>query len=422
MRKNVWILNHYATDMINDHGGRHYWLAQEIKKKGYHPVIFASNIVHNSEKQYDLNGKVCRGITVDGLKFVLVKSTPYQGNGLSRVENMASYAINVIKAGMCYAKYSGKPDIIYASSVHPLTLLAGEKLARYFHVPCICEIRDLWPLTLVDFGSIKEKSLVARILYKGEKYIYKKADALIFTMAGGKQYILDRGWEKEVDLNKIYHINNGLDLDKFYLNATKYKIQDEDLNDDSIFKVIYTGSVRKVNDLSVFVEVARKLQNNPKIKILIWGSGDYVQVLKDNIAAENLTNIIYKGVVQKQYVPYILSKGDINLLHYIPPQKVKAQNSVLKYGTSQNKLFEYLASGKPVLFTLNSGFNLIDKYHCGFCLKKVNVQNIYNAIVELSSMSKEERNVMGDNARSLVREYDFKVLAEKLIQVIERAI
>lgn len=423
MRKNVWVLNHYATDMIGDHGGRHYWLAQEIKKRGYNPVIFASNIVHNSEKQYDLNGKICRGITVDGLKFVLVKSTPYQGNGISRVENMISYAINVIKAGKCYAKYCEKPDIIYASSVHPLTLLAGERLAKYFHIPCICEVRDLWPLTLIEYGILEEKSLIAKILYRGEKYIYKKADALIFTMEGGKQYILDQGWERAIDLNKISYINNGIDLDRFYSNSEKYQIEDEDLEDKNSFKVVYAGSVRKVNDLLVLVRVAQKLQNNPKVKILIWGSGDCVQMLKDSIKNSNLTNIKYKGVVQKQYVPYILSKGDINLLHQILPKGMGKgkQINLLKYGTSQNKLFEYLASGNPVLFTLDSGYNLIDKYHCGLSLKKVNVQNIYNAIVKLSTMSEEERCVMGDNARNLVRQYDFKVLAEKLIQIIESA-
>lgn len=421
MRKNVWILNHYATSMIEAHGGRHYWLAQEIKKKGYNPVIFGANVVHNSEKMFDLEGKISKRINVDDLKFILVKSASYQGNGMSRVKNMLSYAVNVVKVGKKYAQNNGKPDIIYASSVHPLTLLAGQKLAKYFHIPCICEVRDLWPLTLVDYGSLKEKSLVARFLYKGEKYIYKKANALIFTMAGGKQYILDRGWEKEVDLRKIFHINNGVDLDKYYENCTKFQIQDEDLNDDSTFKIIYTGSVRKANDLLVLVRVAQKLQNNPKVKILIWGSGDCVQILKDSIKNSNLTNIKYKGVVQKQYIPYILSKGDINLIHQILPKGMKKgkQINLLKYGTSQNKLFEYLASGNPILFTLDSGYNLIDEYHCGICLKKVNVQNIYNAIIELSTMSEEERCVMGDNARNLVREYDFKVLAEKLIQIIE---
>ena len=50
-----------------------------------------------------------------------------------------------------------KPDIIIASSVHPLTMVAGIKIARKLKIPCICEIRDLWPEAIFSFGKLKEK-------------------------------------------------------------------------------------------------------------------------------------------------------------------------------------------------------------------------------------------------------------------------
>lgn len=418
MRKHVWILNHYATDMMTEHGGRHYWLANEIQKKGYEPVIFASNVIHNSDETIELDQKLYKEFD-ETVRFVLVKSTPYQGNGMSRIRNMLSFTRNVIKAGKQYAKNHGKPDIIYASSVHPLTLLAGEKLAGYFKVPCICEVRDLWPLTLVAYGAIREKSLIAKVLYRGERYLYKKADALIFTMAGGEKYITDRGWDKVIDTRKVYHINNGIDLKQFQENCNKYKVEDSELKRDDVFKIVYTGSIRRVNNLGTIVEAAKQLKNNPKIKILVWGAGDYVEELKKEIEDNKLTNIEYKGIVKKKQVPYILSHSNVNLLHSDAKAGENGEVDLLQYGMSQNKLFEYLASGKPVLSTMPVGFSLIEQFQCGVETKDVSPQSIAETMRILSEMSGQQLKQMGNNAQKAAKYHDFEALANKLIQIIE---
>ena len=78
-----------------------------------------------------------------------IKARKYQGNGKQRVLNMVDFYRNVKKAAVEFAKKNAKPDIIYASSVHPLALVAGIQLAKKFGVKCICEVRDLWPESIV---------------------------------------------------------------------------------------------------------------------------------------------------------------------------------------------------------------------------------------------------------------------------------
>ena len=78
-----------------------------------------------------------------------------------------------------------------------------------------------------------------------EKWIYKNSDAVIFTMPGGKEYIVDRKWENKVDLNKIFYVNNGVNLEEFQKNESL--IEDPDLN-SSTRKYVYIGSMRKAND------------------------------------------------------------------------------------------------------------------------------------------------------------------------------
>ena len=72
MKKNVWILNHYAATMMAQRGGRHYWMAKELKKKGYHPVIFCANVLHNSNEIIETDG-IYTAIEQDGIVFVVVK-------------------------------------------------------------------------------------------------------------------------------------------------------------------------------------------------------------------------------------------------------------------------------------------------------------------------------------------------------------
>ena len=45
MRKNVWIWNHYATNMFFDQAGRHYWFAENLIKEGYKPTIFSYDVI-----------------------------------------------------------------------------------------------------------------------------------------------------------------------------------------------------------------------------------------------------------------------------------------------------------------------------------------------------------------------------------------
>ncbi len=38
--KNIWIMNHYATEMFRNKAGRHYWFADKLLEKGYNLQFF----------------------------------------------------------------------------------------------------------------------------------------------------------------------------------------------------------------------------------------------------------------------------------------------------------------------------------------------------------------------------------------------
>ena len=415
MSKNIWLWNHYATDMYKDEGGRHYWFAENLIKKGYETTIFCANTYHNKEEYIDTKNKKYTTDILNNIPFVFVKTVPALGNGIDRVKNMVLFYKNIFSVAKEYSKQTKKPDVIVASSVHPLTMLAGIQIAKKFKVPCICEVRDLWPEAIFAFNKSRENSILGKILVAGEHWIYKNADALIFTKEGDTDYIKEKKWDIEqggdIDLNKCHYINNGIDFEQFINGSKNNIIEDEDLESDK-FNVIYTGAIRPVNNVGNLLDTAKLLKEYKDIQFLIYGDGNQKEQLEERIKNENITNVKMKGFINKQYIPYILSKSSVNILNYSASQYNWSR------GNSSNKLFEYMASGRPVISTVKMGYCIIDKYKCGISIENSTPEDLAKAILKIKNKDKEEYNDLSQNAIKGSKEFDFKVLTGKLISII----
>lgn len=416
VKKNVWIFNHYATNMYFNEGGRHYWFAQELIKKGYQTTIFCANIRHNTDDVIELKNNKFSTDKLNNIPFVFVKTTKSKGNGIDRILNMGNFYRNLFPVAKQYAKRKGKPDVIIASSVHPLTLVAGIKIAKKFEVPCICEIRDLWPEAIFAFSKLKENSLIGKLLVKGEHWIYRNADALIFTKEGDTDYIKEKKWDiqqgGDIDLRKAYYINNGVDLKAFNYSIENIMLEDSDL-DSQKFNVVYVGAIRPVNNVGNILDAAHELIEHKDIQFLIYGDGNQRKDLERRVEKERLTNVKMKGFVNKKYIPYILSKSSVNILNYSQKQYNWSR------GNSSNKLFEYMASGRPIISTVKMGYSIINRYKCGFEIENATAEELANAIIKIKDMPKKDYEEMGRNARLGVQDFDFKILTNKLINIIE---
>ncbi len=413
--KKIWLWNHYATDMYKNHGGRHYWFAQKLIKRGYDVTIFCANTYHNKPEYIDTGRKKYIVDILNNIPFVFVKTTVALNNGIDRMRNMVLFYLNLFSVAKQYSVEYGKPDIIIASSVHPLTMVAGIQVAKRMKIPCICEIRDLWPEAIFAFNKVKENSIIGKILIVGEHWIYRNADALIFTKEGDVDYLKERKWDIEqggdIDLNKVHYINNGIDIE-FFKNSLKNKIlKDDDLESEK-YNVVYVGAIRPVNNVGNILDAASILRDNKDIQFLIYGDGNQKSMLETRVLEEGLTNVKIKGYVNKQYVPYILSKSSVNILNYSSTQYNWSR------GNSSNKLFEYMASGKPIISTIKTGYSIIRKYKCGLELENNTPQELAQAILEIKKMPPEEYEQLGNNAIIGAKDFDFDVLTNKLVDVI----
>ncbi len=412
--KNIWIFNHYAGPPSVTSGLRHYYFAKHLIDAGYSVTVFAASTVHNSDRNLIEDGRPYREMTENGVPFVFVRADGYQGNGKSRIKNMIQYYRGLFKV----TKRFEKPDVIIGSSVHPLACVAAVKLAKKYRCKCIVEIRDLWPESIVVYQGMSRRNPVIAALYRLEKWLYAKADRLIFTMPGGAKYIAEHKMDKEhggpVDLKKVYSINNGIDRETFEKNRELYTIADKDLDDPATFKVVYTGSVRLANHLEKLIRAAKIVQDSgyADIRFLIYGKGDEKARLEELCRSESINNVFFKGAVDKKYIPYILSKCQI-------AYSEGKNNPLFEYGSSANKQFDYYAAGIPLVAGVTYWKDILTEYHCGFSTDSDDPQAVADLIIRCRTMPKEEYEQLRQNSKRAAENYDFSNLSRQLIQVVE---
>lgn len=405
----IWLINHYAVPTKYYPLARPANFAKNLIELGHEVTIFSASTVHNSDINLIEDGSLYKEDYVDGIHYVYIKASDYFGNGIKRIFNMFEFPFRLPKV----CKKFPKPDVILATSVTPMACKAGIKLAKKYGCIGIAEIADLWPETFVSYGLLSAKNIIMKPLYAYERKLYKMAPNIVFTMEGGMDYIREKGWEKSISEEKVFHINNGIDLEQFIENTENYAFSDNDLDDEKTFKIMYTGAVRKVNGLGMIIDVAEILRDINDIKFIIYGDGDERAMLEKICKEKSLNNIVFKGSVNKKYIPYVLSKGNVNLIHVVG-------TPIMRFGCSLNKLFDYFASGKPIISDLPVAYDLIEKYSAGITLKEQTPQALADAILKFYKMPKEEYNKMCKGSKNAANDYDFKLLTNKLIEIIEK--
>lgn len=409
----VWLINHYAVPTKYYPLARPATFAKYLMRAGHDVTVFAASTVHNSSLNLITDGSLYREDTVDGIHYVYVRDIGYEGSTVRRILNMLLFPPRL---GRVCRRFE-KPDVILAVSATPMACMKGLKLAKQYGCRGIAEIADLWPESFVAYGLTGRHSLALKLMYSYEKKLYARADAIVFTMEGGRDYIIGKGWGSDsggpVALSKIHHINNGVDLEAFDGERGEAAFPDPDLDDPGTFKAVYTGAIRKVNDLSILVDTAQALKRRGRqdVRLLLFGDGDERAALAQAAVERGLPNIVFKGKVSKQRIPYILSRADLCLLHWKP-------TPIAKFGMSMNKEFDYFASGKPVLANNRTAYDLIERYQCGSSENLADAEAYADAICRFADMEPQQRLALGENARKAALDYDFAKHTETLLRIM----
>ena len=392
----IWILNHYASLPDRPAGTRHFDFGRVLAGQGHGVTIFASSFSHHSLREERLApGRWLRSQRVDGVRFVWLRTVPYARNGPCRVLNMLSYTAGVLLAQWRFAR----PDVVVGSSVHPGAAVAGYLIARARRVPFVFEVRDLWPQALIDMGVLPERSLAARLLRLLERFLYRRARVVISLLPRAAGYITSAGIASE----KIIYIPNGFAPDPPAVAATPplpaVLAGIEERRRAGCLVAGYTGAHGLANGLPSLLEAARALRDRgvADIALVFVGDGPAKPECERLASGHGLANVDFYPPVPKQQVPAVLRALDVALF----PLR---DESVARYGLSSNKLFDYLASGRPVLSCCGVPDNPVQLSGGGLCVPAESPGAVADALLAFAAMGEPERRLMGEKGRRWVRQ------------------
>lgn len=403
-KSNIWIINHYALPPYLPGGTRHFDLSKKLVESGYKVTIFASSFHYQNLKdfkEYKENEYYLREER-DAVNFVWFKTVKYSKNNYKRILNMLSFN-KQFKRYVREFGLSDAPEIIIGSSVHLFAVNAAYKASLRLNSTFLMEVRDIWPQTLIDLGVSKLHPLVLW-MRAIEKKMYQKAKRIIVLLPKAKEHILEFG----VPESKIKYLPNGVDMSRYPSEQT------EPVSQNEVFTVVYAGVIGLANNLEVAIEAARIFkEKNESVKFKIVGEGQERERLTKLAESYGLNNIEFTGSVPKSEINKVLAGADALFFNLL-------DSPVFKYGLSSNKLFDYLASRKPIIFSCKAGNNPVEEAGAGISIEPNSPELLYEAINELKSLPKDTIKQMGENGYNYVKKiHSMEVLDETFRKIIE---
>ncbi|WP_367606878.1 glycosyltransferase family 4 protein [Legionella sp. W05-934-2] len=405
--KTIWYCHHYAGSPTLGMSYRPYYLTREFCQQGHNAYVVNAAYHHlllNPKKQKE---KVVKQ-TIDDVPFISLKTRPYQGNGLSRILNMLDYARVIKKQQKKIIALTGKPDVIIVSSAHPFHFPILKKLAKKYNAKLIFEVRDLWPLSLQLL--LHTSALHPLIIYLAylEKQAYQQADSVVSVLQNSMSYMQSRGLSQD----KFRYIPNGIWLDELKKSENLPNLHWKAIENlhSKLFKLGYAGALGEPNAMNYLIDAMHLLQEKKVlVHLFIVGDGHLKEKLIQQSERLGLNNITFLPRISKRAIPTFLNQMDALYLGWQPSE-------IYQYGVSPNKLFDYMASGKPIIESGGDQNGIIRTSGCGVQCEAVNPVQISECIEEVMSMPKSKLEEMGKIGMQAVQAYDYGNLAKQYLQ------
>jgi glycosyltransferase involved in cell wall biosynthesis len=407
----IVLINHYAGSLQHGMEYRPYYFGREWTRLGHEVTIVAASCSHVRTKSPALDGSLLEE-RIDGLRYLWLKTPPYQGNGVSRALNMFAFVWQVWRRrGWLTVRF--RPEVVVASSTYPLDNVPAHRLARACGAQLVYEVHDLWPLSPIELGGMSRWHPFILVMQWAENFAYRRADRVVSMLPCAADHMRRHGMAPE----KFVHVPNGIDIEEWA--GAKTPLPEEhgsvlsQLRADGRFIVGYAGAHGLANSLHTLLEAA-KLLHDDRVSIVLVGEGPVKEDLRRQAWSAGLRNVAFLPAVRRAAVPALLSAVDVC---YIGLKRT----SLFRFGISPNKLLDYMMSGKPIIQAIDAGNDMVNEVRCGLSVPPEDPRAIAGAVRELMAMNAAAREAMGQRGRQhVLANHDYRVLAARFLDCLKR--
>ncbi|HEX2859971.1 MAG TPA: glycosyltransferase family 4 protein [Alphaproteobacteria bacterium] len=411
----IWVVSQYYPPETGAPSARLSGLAKSWKEMGADVTVLTGTPNHPDgvvPESYR-NRPAFYEETMDGVRvwrhWLLVAANKGK---LRRVFNQLSFMFSVLFANLHGVAPAQRPDVVVASSPAFFCVISGWLLARRYGAKFVFEVRDLWPAIFVQMGILKP-GLILSVLSLLEKFLYKRADAIVTVTRSFAAEISRRGIAAE----KISVVFNGVS-DADYLTAAQAKQNAGALRSKvgvgPLSKIVlYIGNHGEAQALGQIVDAARTLVRRTDIVFLFVGDGADKQRLVQY--AKGVPNVQFLPSVKHSEVWQYYAGADINLvcLKNIPDFDMFIPS----------KMFEIMAAEAPAVAALRGeGAALMTESGSALVVPSEDADALAGAIEALAD-DPDRRRKMAASGRAYVGKYflhsrlasQYLVLMKKLV-------
>jgi glycosyltransferase involved in cell wall biosynthesis len=297
-------------------------IANSFHEKGFDCVIIAGRVV---ERDNHLN----TDILIQKIK---------QYDRTSNTRRVISWLVGTVQI-LFITIFRYRKSHLFIVSNPPFATL----LPLFFRNEFSLLIFDLFPDALVEFGIVKENSLLRRFWARGNRVAYKKATH-IFTLTSGMKQALSKYTNPEkISVTPLWTSNSFI---KPVPKDSNIFIKNHSLQGK--FIVLYSGNFGIAHYIKLIVDLASKI-TDPQIMFVIIGGGPEEAVIRNKVKYMELKNCIILPWQDIKMLPYSLASADLSI--------VTLSENALKLGIP-SKLFTYMSVGSPVLAITGTGSDL----------------------------------------------------------------
>lgn len=300
-----------------------------------------------------------------------------------------------------------KFDNIFVFQVSPITTaIPAIILSRLKKIPSSIYIQDLWPETFYSIININNEA-IRKILKKICISIYNSFDQILIASEGYKEILINKGikedkilylpqWAEDIYSQKDTHENNLIDKQK---------------ND---FIVTFAGNIGKAQSVDTIIEAANLCKSNKNIKWIILGDGSEFENIKSLVNKYDLKETVkLLGRKPSTDMPKYFSESDALI--------VTLKNTDILRITLPAKVQSYMASGKPIIGAIGgAGKSIIEDSNCGLVVEAEDFNGLYEKVMELYEMEKEDRLLYGVNGKEYFKfNFERNMLLDRLETYLE---
>lgn len=400
------LLIHQAFVSPQDAGGtRHLELARFARTRGHDVAIVASDLSYLSGKKHaDTRGLVSHQ-DVEGIRVLRAYTYPsLHRSFVWRIVSFLSFMLTSVWAGL----RAGPVDLVMGTSPPIFQAVSAWAVAFLRRKPFLLEIRDLWPDFAVDMGVLKNPVLIALSRWL-EMFLYRRATHILVNSPAYQRIVVGKG----IPADKVSLIPNGVDPGMFDPNSDGADVRLKWALKDSIV-VLYAGALGMANDIPSILRAAAMTRDDPRIRWVFAGDGkerSKLEALARELGVEGCT--VFTGARPKAEMKGFMAAADICI--------ATLQNIPMFKTTYPNKVFDYMAAGRPTVLGIDGVIReVIEAAEGGIFVQPGSAEAIARAVRSLAA-DPELRRRQGNSAREYVaRHFNRLDQAAQFVGLIER--